>query len=148
MNTIESQLDPCELHELVPPPPQNTRERLKAQIEAEIRKWKKWLEDVEQLPGLENLDLPAKVFNCQQIDFDRLTHPDVVRVLQAVGGKWDKSITASCSEAIDYTQKVNGITIRLWAGEPPPNCKIVEEQVEIPAQPARIELKRVLRCNQ
>jgi hypothetical protein len=143
MNTIESQLDP--LLKAAPPLPLNTREQLKAQIEAEIHKWQAWLEKVEALPGLETLDLPAYVHCGQQIDFDSLTHPDIIRVLQAMGGKWDKSLSG-CDGAIDYTQEINGVKIRLWAGEAPPNCRIIEIEETIPAQPERKEIRRKLQC--
>ena len=133
--------------EAAPPlPPPNTRERIKANIQAEIAKWQTWLEKLEQVPGLERMDLPASVYDCRQIDFDRLTHPDIIRVLQAVGGKWDKAISNAGDGTIDYTQEINGVTIRLWAGEPPPNCQIIEVEEEIPAQPARKEIRRKLQC--
>lgn len=68
-----------------------------------------------------------------KIDFDRLKHPDVMRVVQAFPGKWTKTLSAD-SGRIDYETSVDGVSLRVWSGEPPPNCRIVEEDVYLPAQ--------------
>lgn len=96
----------------------------------------------EQLEALPN----GSVYLRESIDFDRLTHDDVVKVLKALGGKWDKEVNSAESSRVDYSTKIDGLKVRLWAGEPPPNCKIVEVQEEIPAVPATTRTVRRLVC--
>lgn len=84
-----------------------------------------------------------------RIDFDNLTHSQVVQVVRAFGGKWDKTVADSDKSRVDYQTRepVSGVTIRCWQGEPPPSCKIVEVEEEIPATvvPARkVKVKKMV----
>lgn len=123
-----------------------TRERILERLAEEATAIHERIERVKSLPGLDDLDLPAYIFGAI-IDFDTLSHPEVIRVIKAIGGKWDKTPSGQCAR-IDYQTEVQGQIIRCWAGEPPPNCKIVEVDEIIPAQPERIEKKRKLVCQE
>jgi len=97
----------------------------------------------EKLDAL-NLDLVC--YN-GQIDFDKLSHPEIIRVIQTFPGAWNKTPSSESSGTrIDYVSEFDGMKIRCWAGEPPPSCKIVEETVEVPAQPATTKTVRKLVC--
>jgi hypothetical protein len=83
------------------------------------------------------------------IDFDRMSHPEIVQVIRALGGKWKKDISTGEAGRIDYTATIDGVNIRCYAGEPPPNCKIVdvlEEVPEVPAVPATVRTVKKLVC--
>lgn len=67
------------------------------------------------------------------MDFDWLTHPQVMEVIKAFPGKWEKSVCGTNEPRINYESTFDGKTIRCWAGEPPPSCRIVEEEIEVPA---------------
>src|SRR5205814_769409 len=84
------------------------------------------------------------------IDFDRLTHSEIVRVIQTFPGTWTKTPSASHDNdpRIDYSTTYDGMKLRCWAGQPPPNCKIVEETVEVPPQPATTKTVRKLVCTE
>lgn len=85
----------------------------------------------------EGLELKAEpTFACGSLDFDRLPHRDVVKVIRAIGGKWHKTPNAGSdnTDKIDYSRQIGDFEVRCWAGEPPPNCKVVEEVVVIPQQ--------------
>jgi hypothetical protein len=84
---------------------------------------------------------------CESVDIDRPTREQVMSVIQAFPGKWEKSPGYGEVPTIDYT--LSGCpSIRLWHAPPPPTCKIVEEDVEIPAQPARVEKRKRLVCGE
>lgn len=80
------------------------------------------------------------------IDFDHLPHKDVIRVIRAFGGKWKK--TPVDHTRITYETEVDGLTVRCWQGEPPPNCKIVEYEELVPERiiPAMVIKKKKLVC--
>lgn len=80
----------------------------------------------------------------QDIDFDYLPHAKVIEVMKEFPGTWKKEYNTS---SITYTLLTpDGWRIRCYAGEPPPNCQIVEEEVEVAAVPAHTELKRKIVC--
>lgn len=99
-------------------------------------------------PKLNALKLPISGYE-NRIDFDDLSHEDVIRVLSTFGGKWTKT-PADGEPKIHYVrdEPINGLTIRCWSGTPPPNCQIVEEEVEVPEEvvPAHTKLVRKLVC--
>jgi hypothetical protein len=74
----------------------------------------------------ETLNLP--ISPCDGgIDFDNLQRPDVLRVIKAFPGCWEKSI--NYEGGLNYTRLdgIGGITLRLWGAEAPPDsCKIEE----------------------
>jgi hypothetical protein len=97
----------------------------------------------EQRPTLESLDIKFNFFS-DYVDFDNLSRPDLLCVLKAFPGRWDKTPTY-CGDGLNYelTEKVSGLTIRCDNGAPPPSCHI-EERTEWITVPARVE-KRVTR---
>lgn len=80
------------------------------------------------------------------LDFDRLSHDQVVKVMLAFPGEWDKQYTSSTN--IDYILDLpdEKMRVRCWQGAPPPNCKIIEVDQVIPAQPERTVKVRKLQC--
>lgn len=124
-----------------------TKELIKKRLLDEIAVRAQQLTWLDSIPGLEQLDIGdinASFLYAHQLDLDNLTHAQVIEVIKAVGGKWDK--TPADNGCIDYQQKIGEFYIRMWRGAPPPNCKIVEYLEEIPAQPARTVTKRKLQC--
>lgn len=121
-----------------------TKERFKQQLESEIKVRQEMISALDTL-GLENTTAEATMYGAQ-IDFDGLSHEKVIEVIQAVGGKWDKTPNGSEPDRIDYKTTKNGITIRCYQGEPPPNCKIEEVLETIPAQPERVVTRKKLVC--
>lgn len=95
--------------------------------------------------GLYNVDICGAY-----LDFNRLSHENVIKVIAAFGGKWKKE--SGCDETINYVkeEKCGELTIRCWAGEPPASCHIVEEEVEVPEElvPAHTEIRRKLICHE
>lgn len=94
------------------------------------------LEAVEFL--LQNEDkfenLPYVSLAGSHLDFDNLEHPEIIAVLRTLGGKWKKS-KASTEGRIDYERKVGRfMTIRCWNGKPPPSCRMVEVEVDVPEE--------------
>ena len=92
------------------------------------------------------LSLPPLGYTYGPIDFDNLSHNDIVKVMLAFPGKWTKTIN---NLRIDYRLQVeDNITIRCYSGEPPPSCQIVEKEVEVPETyvPAHTEKRKVLKC--
>ncbi len=76
---------------------------------------------------------------------------DVEKVLAlAPAGKlWTKEGSDVHGPAILYKCEVlPGVTVQLFVlgGALPPTCKLVEEEVTIPAQPERKEIRRVVKC--
>lgn len=96
--------------------------------------------------------LPEGTFCGASLDFDKLSHPEVIKVVRTLGGKWRKSETI-CSDSslkgrIDYQTEIDGVAVRCWAGEPPPTCRIVEVEETVPEQviPAHTRKVRKLIC--
>ena len=96
------------------------------------------------LEHLETFDsLPDAQLCGDKIDFNHLKHDQVMEVIKAFPGRWKKEPNG---ETIHYSitlrneSKTAGlyeIIIRCYAGQPPPNCKIVYEDVHVPAQTVR-----------
>jgi hypothetical protein len=58
-------------------------------------------------------------------------------------GRWERS-SSVVDGCIDYTGKTeDDLIIRLWGAAPPGSCRVVEEEIEVPA---RIEKRRRLIC--
>lgn len=78
------------------------------------------------------------------IDFNSLPHDQVMEVVKAFPGRWKKepdgngkihySITLRNSSKV--TELIE-IVIRCYSGEPPPNCKVIYEDVLVPARTER-----------
>jgi hypothetical protein len=102
---------------------------------------------LESLPSTILETLPNGYMYGDGIDFDNLSHNKVIEVVRLLGGRWDK--TPSVNDArINYSATINGIKFRCYSGEPPPNCKIVEEQVVVPATPERTVTRKRLVCTE
>lgn len=116
-----------------------------ARLAAEIERTKgriKWLKKhrkkLEALPE-------ASVYG-SQIDFDNLPHAEVIKVIRTLGGKYKKSKNSQEGK-IDYVGEVDGVTVRCWAGEPPPSCRMIEVEEYIPEKviPAHVEPARTIK---
>jgi len=83
-----------------------------------------------------------------RLDFDNLSHADIIKVIRAFGGKWQKSESAGGIDKVDYKGEFDGKMVRFWAGEPPPSCRIVEVEEDVPEQviPAHKKKVRKLIC--
>ena len=104
--------------------------RLQAQIAAASKRIK-WIKKRQKL--LEQL--PEGSFCGSTLDFDKLPHKDTIQVIKQLGGKWKKSPNnvVDGGHKIDYVAEVDEVRVRVWAGEPPPSCRIVEVEEIIPA---------------
>lgn len=91
---------------------------------------------------LEEHEIGASIF-CEIIDFDHLPHDKVVKVIQAFPGKWNKEPQEF---GVHYTTTYEGQKLRCYNGEPPPSCKIIEVEEDVPATPARKRIVRKLQC--
>jgi hypothetical protein len=122
------------------------------QIDDHILQLQKQRENVLLL-GDKLKDFPHEVSLAVFGEFIDIEHLDRAKVVALIShlksGKWDKTPSGSPGK-IDYvnTGFLNGAKMRIWAADPPPSCKLVEEQVEIPAQPARIEKRLKLVCKE
>jgi hypothetical protein len=84
----------------------------------------------------------------QYVDFDGLTRPQIMLVHRHFHGKWTK--TTGYDGGIIYTLEqpvATGLQLRLYNGEPPASCEIVEtiEYVEVPARTER-RVTRTVKC--
>lgn len=122
----------------------------KTQI-ASLRKRIRWLKKRQKLLA----KLPECSIYGDQIDFDRLPHKEVIAVVRTLGGKWQKSLNTAAADkpSVDYRTEIDGVTVRCWAGEPPPTCRFVEVEEIIPEQiipaqviPAKVKKVRKLVC--
>jgi hypothetical protein len=95
---------------------------------------------------IESLECTPSIWN-ENIDFDYPSHADAIKIIRHFGGRWNKSYLAN---RVNYTQIADGMTLRLYEGEPPPSCRIVEEMVDVPETviPARRELVKKLVCRE
>jgi hypothetical protein len=100
---------------------------------------------ISQLP--DDLKRTAEIYTDTQIDFNNLSHADALRVMKALNaGRWERS-ESGYEGHLDYTAKLNGWVVRLWAAGPPDSCRVVEEEYEIPAVPARVGKRKRVICN-
>ncbi len=81
------------------------------------------------------------------IQFRKPTRDDTVTIMKAVGGKWDKSYYDA---SIGYVQIVDKIMLQIDSAPPPPSCKIITEQVLVPAQyvAEHYETRRRIQCTE
>lgn len=80
-----------------------------------------------------------------------LSYPErqsLMHFLQAFGGNWSKELNTWDKTKMDYIQKIGDFTLKVVAVLPPPSCQIVEEDVLVPAQPERMEKRKVIKCPQ
>lgn len=74
------------------------------------------------------------------IHLTRCKHEDTLAVIRYFGGKWSKTYE---NERVHYQRDEGYVSI--YGGEPPPSCRIVEEEVKVPA---RKEIRRRIICNE
>lgn len=90
-------------------------------------------------------------FSGNMIDINGPSRKDVEKTLMFLrAGKWEKEKHYD-GEKIDYTsinEIVPGFRLRMWGADPPGTCRVIEEEVEIPAQPARIEKRKRIVCKE
>ena len=88
---------------------------------------------------LDDYDGEANFVVCgDSLDFDNRPHEQVIAIMSHLkAGKWEKNVGFD-GKSVDYTNKtlVPGWTVRFWGAAPPPNCKLVEEEVDVPEVPA------------
>lgn len=123
--------------------------KIKEQIEKELLCWQKMLDFVnskaEAFQQLEEAGLTPRLAGTD-IDFDNLKREQVLKVIEVLRvGKWEKSPNYS-GKALDYTNVQDGFNVRLWGAQPPNSCQLIEEEVELPPEPARKVKKFKLVC--
>lgn len=125
---------------------------LLAQIDSEIETTKNTLERQAEVRSWVDqnqerfTDLPTASLCGDYIDFDNLTHAEIMTVILRFGGKWDRTPN---NGKINYTRRKMDdcpLRIRCYNGTPPPGCRIEYEEVTVPAQPARVERRAKLNC--
>lgn len=93
----------------------------------------------------------APALYCHGLDFDHATREQVLEVIKAFPGVWDKKINGTDATKMDYERRAQDKgepRVRIWCGALPPSCKIVEEWVDLPPQPATRVLKKVVKCSE
>ena len=131
----------------------NIIEKIKHKIAWNIHQNSALLNLLERLPaeGFE-VERATVSVSLNMIDIDRPNRKDVEAILRNIpGGKWDK-IKGIIEGDLHYTTReeiVPGFKLRLWCAEPPGSCKLVEEEIEVPEQPAipaHKEIRKRLVC--
>lgn len=118
------------------------------QIETLTKQRNALLELSAKLEGLDE-DIHVSVCN-EHIDFDNPTRTQAVKLMTHLKmGKWRKEVGYSAGK-INYIHDglAPGIKLRMFGAEPPASCRLVEEEVVIPAQPARTEKRMKLVCKE
>ena len=81
-----------------------------------------------------------------------LNHPEreeMLAFIKCFGGDWEKTVAEYDNTKINYEQKIDDRTsLKVCYCAPPPSCKIVEEEVEVPAQEARKEMRKRIVCKE
>ena len=93
---------------------------------------------------------PDGRFCGEYLDFDYLPHKRTIEVVRTIGGKWKKTVASNGdNNKIDYNTELDGIKVRVYAGDPPPSCRIVEVEELIPEQviPAHVKKVRKMVCH-
>lgn len=143
MNDIEE----LESQPEVAPPPTSIVDRNIGWIQADIDRLTlaiSWLKSNRE--QIERLGIVPFAYN-GQMDFNNPTRSQILEIIKAFPGKWQKSVCAAEPTKMDYTREIPGeMTLRIWGGELPPCCQLVEEWVDVPAQPATRVLKKVVKC--
>ncbi len=93
-------------------------------------------------------DAPKISWYGNQVDFDHLTHKEVVKVVRKFGGKWNKTATAVAGK-INYQTEIEGTIVRCYEAEAPPSCKLIEVEEHVPEKiiPAHTVKKLVMKCH-
>lgn len=94
---------------------------------------------IEQFP--ESLSLDADE---NKVKITCSSREETSKVLQLFGGTWSKELAEWDKTRIEYSQTINDCLV-VVNSEPPPSCKIIEEEVEVPAHK---EIRKRLECSQ
>ena len=66
-----------------------------------------------------------------QFDFNNLTHEQTIKVIRTFGGRWKKE--PNLTGKVNYSAILDcGVKVRSWASDPPPSCRIVAVEVDVP----------------
>ena len=93
---------------------------------------------------------PGGRFCGEYLDFDYLPHKRTIEVVRTIGGKWKKTVASNGdNNKIDYATELEGVKVRVYAGDPPPSCRIVEVEELVPelVVPAHVKKVRKMVCN-
>ena len=116
-------------------------EKFERQFEM-LRSQVEWL---KAHPAIAALTYPASMCG-SKIDFD---WPDTREAVQEIlntvaAGQWTRTTNGV---KVNYETVVDGMTLRIYSAPPPPSCEVVFDDVEMPAQPARVEKRARLVCS-
>ena len=114
---------------------------------ADLTTYQLWMrKHTETLTHLRTYDIIVS-FWANHADFNYLTHPQVIELMKAFPGHYNKSLSFE-KDKLNYTldTPVDGLTIRAYSGEPPAACKIEEhiEYIEVPAHTERKVTRKVI----
>src|SRR5271155_2453286 len=88
--------------------------------------------------------------SANMIDIDRPSRRDVEKCLYLLKGKkWYKTPAGYGDATMNYVtadEIAPAYHLRMGAAEPPGTCRVVEEEVEVPAMPAHKEIRKRLVC--
>ncbi len=119
---------------------QRLRDEIKQRVD-QIRWLRAHAAQINQLPA-ESIKVASWG---RKIDLDNLEHKDVIAVIRALGGKWKKTATIGVEGRIDYQSEIDGMEVRCWAGKPPPSCRLVEIEVDVPEKVIPAHKEKVTR---
>jgi hypothetical protein len=106
---------------------------------------------VEQLiPLLPDYDgsISVSPYN-KTVDFDYPTREETLKLMLALGSpKWEKELCGFAS--VNYISRTfhPTIKVRIYSAPPPDSCRIVKEEVIIPAMPERKETRYKMICKE
>jgi hypothetical protein len=116
----------------------------------------KWASaNADALDKLDNVQVNFYPWSYYQVYFTNdggLTHEQVIAIMSVVqAGKWTKNYGDGC---ITYYGSIDQdgakLNVQIYGGAPPPNCKIVEEEVVEPSHyvPERKVIRRKVVCQE
>ena len=95
--------------------------------------------------ALQEAGVPKPNQYSEGFHFFRCTHDQVIAGIRIFGGKWNKKLGEG--QTIDYLrdEPISGLAVAFYNGAPPPSCKIVEEEIEVPEQVVPAHTRKVKR---
>lgn len=67
------------------------------------------------------------------------TREEVVEIMATLkAGRWEREVSPNDPSKLNYTGTVDGVPVMLFGCEPPPSCKIVEVEEEVPAHVRKV----------
>ena len=128
------------------PREKTAREKLEVEFQGQVKRATGMLEFIHtNRDKLEKLDLRFSGYS-NYVDFDHLQRPDVLRVIKTFPGKWNKRAGYDGGLIYELETPVTGFIVRVYNGEPPPSCKIVEtvKYVHVKAHKERVVTRTVV----